>query len=226
MPKYTAIQTYTAGTTITSSDWNQYFGSSGNLQWAYDEYANISALHGGTLINSAYASTTASANIVSRFVNYASSRGDSDYFNTTAGTIMPSVYTGYAWVSATITHEVAIVANTNVPSFYILLLPMNDTLNGVTTSTDTIYKLGVSTNNAQFPGSIITSWGLWPVNRTATYSTLVQIRDGFTKFQVGMYRADAAIAAGNNFRCTEFTVLPLGDVSGLVNVLDNLTVVE
>jgi hypothetical protein len=223
MPKYTAIQTYTAGQTVTSSDWNQYFGSQGNLQWAYDEYANISALHGGTLVNSAYVGTVAQ-NTVTRFVNYASSRGDEDYFSASAGTIMPSVYTGYAWISATVTHEVTSSPNTNTPSFYILLLPMNDTLAGLTTSTDTIYKLGVSTNIAQT--STITSWGLWPINRTATYSTIVQIRDGFTKFQVGMYRTDAGITAANKFRCTEFTVLPLGDVSGMVNVLDLLTVVE
>ena len=54
----------------------------------------------------------------------------------------------------------------------------------------------------------------------------MQIRDGFAKFQVAVYRTDNPIAAGNNFRCTEFTVLPLGDVSGMVNVLDLLTVVE
>ena len=224
MPKYTAIQTYVAGTTVTSSDWNQYFGSQGNLQWAYDEYENISAINGATLLNSAYAATTASANVVTRFVNYASSRGNGEYLRTSAGTIMPSVYTGYAWISATVEHEVSGGPTTNTPGFYICLLPMNDTLTTITPSSNTIYKRGFSTNNAQ--GSGITSWGLWPIRKTATYSTLVQIRDGFTKFQVGIYRTDAAIAAGNNFRCTEFTVLPLGDVSGMVNVLDLLTVVE
>jgi hypothetical protein len=224
MPKYTAIQTYVAGTTVTSSDWNQYFGSKGNLQWAYDEYENISAINGGTLLNSAYAATNVSANVVTRFSGYASYRGNSEYLSTSAGTIMPSVYTGYAWVSATVTHEVVGGPTSNTPGFYICLLPMNDTLAGLTVLTDTIYKRGYSTNNAQSSG--ITSWGLWPINKTATYSTIVQIRDGFTKFQVAVYRTDAAIAAGNNFRCTEFTVLPLGDVSGMVNVLDLLTVVE
>ena len=137
---------------------------------------------------------------------------------------MPSVYTGYAWLSATVEHQVSGGPTSNTPSFYICFLPMNDTLTTITPSSNTIYKRGFSTNNAQ--GSGITSWGLWPIVKTATYSTIVQIRDGFAKFQVAVYRTDNPIAAGNNFRCTEFTVLPLGDVSGMVNVLDLLTVVE
>lgn len=224
MPKYTAIQTYVAGTTVTSSDWNQYFGSQGNLQWAYDEYENISAINGGTLLNTGIIANTIAANTVARMTGYTSYRGNSEYLRTSAGTIMPSVYTGYAWLSATIEHQASGGPTTNSPSFYICFLPMNDTLTTITPSSNTIYKRGFSTNNAQ--GSGITSWGLWPIIKTATYSTIVQIRDGFTKFQVGIYRTDAAITAADKFRCTEFTVLPLGDVSGMVNVLDLLTVVE
>jgi hypothetical protein len=225
MPKYTSPKTYSAGETITSSDWNDYFGSGGNLQWAYDEYRNIAAVNGVTLLNSAYLTPNKSAMEMHRFVSYSSARGATDNASTSTGVILSPLYKGYVWVTATVEHEVTSGASTNTPSFYICIVPVNSSLETFDNTNQFMYKIGVSTNNAQ-GASIITSWGLWPIVRTATISTIIQVTDGFEKFQVAMYRTDASALNTQNWRCKEFTLLPLGDVSGLVNVLERMTVIE
>jgi hypothetical protein len=223
MPKYTTPQTHVSGETITSSKWNQYFGSRGNVQWAYDEYENVSAAHGVTLINSTTAPTT-TIDTVHRFTGYSKTRGDSDFADKTTGVISVPVYLGYVWISATVEHQVTGTATTDVPTFYLVIIPISQTLTGVTAADTITIKQGFSTNKTQ--DTSYAPNGMWPIVKTATISTIVPIDDGFTKFQIGMYRSDLGIAGADNFRCTEFTVLPLGDVSGLVNVLELLTVVE
>lgn len=223
MPKYTIPQTHVSGETITSSKWNQYFGSRGNVQWAYDEYENISSTQGVTLVNSATAPTT-TVDLVHRFTGYQTTRGDSNFADTTTGVISVPVYLGYVWISATVEHQVTGTATTDVPTFYLVIIPISQTLTGVTHTNTITIKQGFSTNKAQ--DTAYASYGMWPIVKTATISTIVPVDDGFTKFQIGMYRSDLGIAGADSFRCTEFTVLPLGDVSGLVNVLELLTVIE
>jgi hypothetical protein len=223
VPKYTNVDiSFSSGDTIKSSDWNDYFGSQGNIQYAYDEYINISSGNAVTMTNSAVA--VASQNIVHRFVSFTSTRGDEEYADKTFGTLSSPVYKGYVWISATIQHSITSNANLNEPTFNLMIIPVSDSLAGVDFTSTFAIKQGFSTNNAQ--GSTITSWGLWPIVRTATISTIYLVADGFTKFQVGIYRSDAAIISGNQFKCIEFSILPLGDVSGLVNALERITVVE
>lgn len=225
MPKYTSPKTFAAGDTITSSDWNDYFGSSGNLQWAYDEYKNIAAINGVTLLNSAALTPTKAAYQIHLFKNYSSARGATENASIQDGIISSSLYKGYVWISATIEHEVTSGASTNTPSFYICIVPVTEAISSLTNASAYLHKSGVSTNNAQGI-STITSWGLWPIVKTATISTIIQVVDGFEKFQIAMYRTDALALNTENWRCKEFTLLPLGDVSGLVNILERITVVE
>jgi hypothetical protein len=223
MPKYTDVDiSFSSGDTITSSNWNNYFGSSGNIQYAYDEYINISSGNAVTMTNSAVA--VADQNEVHRFISFTGTRGDEDYADKTYGTLSSPVYKGYVWISATIQHSETSAADSNQPTFYLMIIPVSNSLAGVTPSSTFAIKQGFSTNNAQ--GSTITSWGLWPIVQTATISTIYLVSDGFTKFQVGIYRTDAAMISAEAFKCIEFSILPLGDVSGLVNVLERLEVVE
>ena len=224
MPKYTNVDiSFSSGDTIKSSNWNDYFGSSGNIQYAYDEYINISSGNAVTMINSATAPNT-NQNIIHRFVSFTKTRGAEEYADTTFGTLSSPVYKGYVWISATVQHTLTSLPNTNQPSFNLMIIPVSQSLSGVFADSTYATKQGFSTNNAQ--GSTITSWGLWPIVQTATISTIQLISDGFTKFQVGIYRTDANILNTDEFKCIEFSILPLGDVSGLVNALERITVIE
>ena len=178
------------------------------------------------MLNSAIVPNTG-PNIVHRFGTFTKTRGDSDYADTTYGTLSSPVYTGYVWISATVKHTIQNTiasAYANTPTFNLMIIPVSSSLTGVDATSTFATKKGFSTNNAQSSGT--TSWGLWPVVQTATISTLQVVTDGFTKYQIGIYRSDAAISAANNFQCIEFSILPLGDVSGLVNALERITVVE
>lgn len=211
MPKYTTPITLNNATTITSNDWNQYFGSGGNLKWVYDSYANVSAQNAVTLLSA----NVPAANIatVSRVTNYNSVQGDGRFANSAAGVLTSPINTGYVYLSATVEHFLTTGAASNTPIFYIQFVPLHESHLLLTTSFVSLKKR-VNTNT-----------DIYPLYRFGTYSAIYHIRGGFTRFQLGIYREDAAILA-NTFTVKRFSLLPLGDVAGLVNFIDSAVVIE
>jgi len=206
MPKYTSPQTISSTTTITSADWNRYFGSIGNLQWVYDSYENVSALNAVSLENATVPATA--QNVVSRITNYAQSYGDATYSNKSFGVLTSPINTGYVYLSATVSHAESIT-----PIYYIQFVPLHESHHLLTTSFVSL-KRQVNTNV-----------GVYPVVRTGSNHAIYYVRGGFTRFQLAVYRSDAAITT-NTFTVDRFALLPLSDVSGLVNFFDNAVVIE
>lgn len=207
MPKYTPPVVYTGAPTISSADWNQYFGSRGNVQWLYDEYANVSASGAVSLLNGPVPAVA--ANTVARIQGYSSINGNRTYASLPNGVLTSPVYVGYVWLSAQVTHTVT----TGNPVFYIQFIPVHQSIDSLTPSTVS-FKQRFQTNGIVYPQVF-----------SGSYDVIYHIADGFTRFQVGVYRTDAAILA-NTFTVKRFSILPLGDVSGLVNFLDTATVIE
>jgi hypothetical protein len=207
MPKYTNPITFTGTPTISSSDWNKYFGSDGNVQWLYDEYENVSSLNAVAMFNAVIPAV--GANVVARATNYGVTRGDAFYANKTTGVLTSPVYTGYVWLSAQVSHTVT----SGNPVFYIQFIPVHQSISSLTTSLVALKK--------RFQTNAI----VYPQVFSGSYDAIYHIADGFTKFQLGVYRSDNAIGAGT-FTVNRFSILPLGDVSGLVNFLDSTTVIE
>lgn len=211
MPKYTPPETSASPITVTSNDWNKYFGSQGNLQWAYDEFENVSALNAVSMFNATV--PDAAQNVVSRVLSYNVIRGDASFGNTSVGTLTSPVNTGYVYLYANVYHNLSTGAASNTPLFYVQFIPVHQSIALLTTSFVSLKR------------RINTNLGVYPLVKNGSYGAIYHITGGFTRFQLGVYRADAAIAA-NTFFVQQFSIIPLGDVSGLVNFIDNATVIE
>ena len=211
MPKYTSPENLVNPLTVTSNDWNKYFGSQGNLQWAYDEYENVSSLNGISIFNGNI--PAAAQNVVSRAVNYGVSRGDASYANVANGILSSPVNTGYVYLYANVYHNLSTGAASNTPIYYIQFVPLHLSISSLTTNFVSL-KTRVNTNT-----------GIYPVVKHGSHGAIYHISGGFTRFQLAVYRTDAAILA-NTFFVSQFSVIPLGDVSGMVNFIENVTVIE
>lgn len=211
MPRYTSPETIVNPTVITSNDWNKYFGSDGNLQWTYDSYANVSAIDAVSLEN-AYVPAAAIAT-VSRVINYGNVRGNSAYGNRVSGVLTSPVNTGYVYLTASVSHTLSTGGASNTPLYYIQFVPLHESHLLLSTSFVSL-KRRIDTNNA-----------IYPVVKMGSTSAIYYVRGGFTRFQLAVYREDAAIL-DTTFFVNQFSILPLGDVSGLVNFIDNAVVIE
>lgn len=211
MPKYTSPETLVNPTTITSNDWNKYFGSKGNLQWAYDEFVNVSALNAVSVFDATVPAV--SSNVVSRVVSYDKTRGDASYGNVATGVLTSPINTGYVYLYANVYHTLSTSATSNTPIFYLQFIPVHESIDSLTVNFESL-KRRVNTNTS-----------IYPVVKYGSYGALYAISGGFTRFQLGVYRTDADIAS-DTFFVQQFSILPLGDVSGLVNFIDNITVIE
>jgi hypothetical protein len=211
MPKYTVPETLVNPTTITSNDWNKYFGSQGNLQWVYDEYENVSAINAVSIFNATVPAVA--QNTVARVLSYQTIRGKSAFADIGVGVLTSPVVTGYVYLYANVFHNLNTAINSNTPIFYVQFIPLHQSISLLTTSFVSL-KRRVDTNV-----------NISPLVKNGSYGAIYHITGGFTRFQLGVYRTDAAITS-NTFFVQQFSVLPLGDVSGLVNFIDNATVIE
>lgn len=217
MPKYTAPPaTISSSTLVRSSDWNTYFGSIGNLQWAYDELQNIT---GGrfVMLKNAKSSVT-SANNVCVFANYTEAYGAIDFANTITGTIQTPLHTGYVWVSACLNHTIgSAVATTFVPNFTISIFDVGDIFTSTVGPTSTMYTANGYTNR----GGSAANPSIAPLVRALSISCIIPVSNGARRLRVGVNRHDAQMDA-NSVTINHFTVVPLGDVSGLANFLNEV----
>ena len=202
MPKYTYPTSFANNDLITATEWNTYFGSIGNIQWLYDSYENVSSLNAAVMSNGTVSAVA--SNVISVASNYASAKGDRSYYNITDGTLTSPIYTGYVYLSAHIEHTIA-----GTPSLYMQYIPLRE----VGYSGSLVTTLGGPKQRFQ------TGIGPSPTVRHASYDAILHIANGFAKFRLGIYRTDGAISANTIF-VRRFAILPLGDVSGLVNFLD------
>lgn len=217
MPKYTSPVSLGSTTLIRSSTWNDYFGSKGNLQWAYSELENIS---GGrfVMMKKSPIVTVAVANTFTYFSNYAEAYGETDYANMTMGTIQSPVHTGYVWVSASIDHTIGTYSTTSyVPNLILSITDTSYTTSFVSRASTMYTSQGYTNTGAPANGTNV----LAPMVRTLSVSALVPVSNGAKRFRVGINRVDAGITAGQ-IVVNHFTVIPLGDVSGLANFINNV----
>ena len=223
MPKYTNINYPANRTLISSATWNKWFGTKGNLQWAYDNYENVSSLNAVSLRKG---NVPAGPGLdIQRVVNYSFISGDTAYGDKASGTLTCPVSRGYVWLSATISYNGLPVygPTESRPMFFAQFLPVTKTARTTLDETFVSLKSGFNPNYKNSSGS--TTSGLYPTVPVGTLSGMYVVENGFPSFQVGVYRTDDAIASGR-FVVESFTLLPLGDVSGLVNILENMTVIE
>lgn len=223
MPKYTNINYPASRTLISSATWNKWFGTKGNLQWAYDNYENVSSANAVTLITGNV--PAAAQSTMSRVVGYSSIKGDTAYGDKSSGTLTCPVSRGYVWLSATIAYSglAAYGPTENRPMFFAQFLPVTKTARTTLDLAFRSLRSGFNPNYKNSSGS--TTSGLYPTVPVGTLSGMYVVENGFPSFQVGVYRTDDAIVSGK-FVVQSFTILPLGDVSGLVNILENMTVIE
>lgn len=223
MPKYTNISYPATRALISSGTWNQWFGTKGNLQWAFDNYKNVSAYSAVSLKTANVPAV--SANTMSRVIGYASIAGDTGYGDKETGTLTCPIARGYVWLSATVSYNglAAYGPTTSRPMYFAQFLPVTKTARTTLNLQFAYVRSGFNPNYKNSSGS--TTSGLYPTVPAGTLSAMCMIENGFPSFQVGVYRTDDPIAAGR-FVVESFTILPLGDVSGLVNVLENMTVIE
>lgn len=216
MPKYTYPTLLTSSQVIRSSDWNNYFGSNGNIRWAYDALNNVSASNAIQMSNAPVPATA--RYVPARITSWTSSSGNSEYIDTQNGVLTSPINEGYVFLTACVSHNLTL----NTIGYAVQIHPVHlDT-------TPTLYTSFLSHKklfNSSMQNSNLTSFGLWPRVQQSTISMIYQIKDGATKFRISVARYDAAIVA-NTFTADLFSLIPLGDVSGVVNFLDNVRAIE
>jgi hypothetical protein len=222
MPKYTSPPSPTPSTStlIRSTTWNTYLGSQGNLQWAYNELENIS---GGRFVMMKKAlSGSATSGTVHQFTNYTEAYGDVDFANLITGTIQTPLHTGYVWVSACVNHTIGNFTPTGyTPNFVISIIDVSTTYNVSPTQSSAMYTAQGFTNSGG--PSIGTSTSvLAPMVRALSISCIIPVSNGAKRLRIGVNRLDSGNITVGQVVVNHFTVIPLSDVSGLANFIDNV----
>jgi hypothetical protein len=219
MPKYTTPQPLSESTVIRSTDWNVHFGSSGNLQWAIDELKNINGVQ-FVMLKNATNSYSLAANTPYRFENYSVAYGDINNCNITTGVIKTPIHTGYVWMSACVSHTIStIIGNTSAPYLRIGIVNIKNSYSSLTTAT-TMQTYSASTNRGWVSGAAPTYY-LTPLVPSLSISCIVPVTNGANRYQLVIWCNDTTINAGQVV-VNHFTMIPLGDASGLVNFLNEV----
>jgi len=202
---------------IRSSDWNKAFGSNGNIKWAYEALKNASATSSIQMTN---ASVPASNRFIPvRIGSWQNSSGDSKYIDKENGVLTSPINEGYVFLTANVSHNIS----ANAIGYAVQIMPVHLDTNPTLYTSFLSHKY--TFNNLTAQNSNLTSFGLYPKNRQSTSSIVYYVREGQTKFRISVARYDAALTA-NTFTADLFSLIPLGDVSGVVNFLDNARVIE
>lgn len=221
MPKYTEPPTsYASSTLVRSSDWNKYFGSRGNINWAYDELQNISSGR-FVMLKNAVLPVALGTNVLYQFGNYAEAYGQLDYANTITGTIQTPLHTGYVWVSACLNHTIgSAIVNTYTPDLNISIIDVTDVYTSSGGTSSQMYTSNGFTNTGGTP-TYLSGYGISSLTRALSISCVIPVSNGSRRFRVGVFRGDNSVSA-SQITITHFTVLPLGDVSGLANFINDV----
>jgi hypothetical protein len=219
MPKYTIPQPLSGSTVIRSTDWNAYFGASGNLRWAYDELNNINGTQYVMLKNATNA-TSIAINTPYRFENYPVAYGNIDNCNIATGVVKTPMHAGYVWMSACVSHTISTtIGITSAPYLRIGIVDIKDSYSSLTTAT-TMQTYSASTNRGWISGAAPTYY-LTPLVPSLSISCIVPVINGASRYQLVIWCNDTVIAAGKVV-VNHFTMTPLGDVSGMANFLNEL----
>lgn len=224
MPKYTTPVTLGSPALIRSTDWNTYFGTAGNIQWAYDELKNISGANFIMLKNSTNSSLVSLGN-VHKFRDYSEAYGNLNgantgdpYTSTNNGVIEISMHAGYVWVSACISHTISnSIVNTSTPT---LVLRVATTKNAIVFNSSSEQYTAVGRPNLGNNGGAITN-AIAPLVKSLSISFVMPVHNGPVQLLLGVSRLDADIPIGG-VTVNHFTAIPLADVSGLANFINSV----
>ena len=219
MPKYTTPQVLTESTVVRSTEWNEYFGSSGNLRWASEELANINGI-GYVMLKNATNSTSIALNTPYRFENYSVAYGNIDNCNIATGVVKTPMHAGYVWMSACVSHTISTtIGITSAPYLRIGIVSIKDSYSSLTAAT-TMQTYSAATNRGWESGAAPTYY-LTPLVPSLSISCIVPVTNGPSRYQLVIWSNDTVIAVGKVV-VNHFTMVPLGDVSGMANFLNEL----